>query len=311
MSGISANDMNAVSQLRARRPYLVLRAKLFAAIRAFFDSRDWLEVETPVRITAPAPEEYIETLTSEGKWLRPSPELEMKILVGAGFGNIYQIGPCFRANEYGRKHREEFTMLEYYAVMADYRELAGFTAEMIKFAALKLNGSGKVLYSGKNIDLAAEPRWLTVKEAFELYAPGSMEEALEKDLFDLWMVEHIEPALGNEVLTFLADYPASRASLARLKKDEPDFAERWEAYIAGIELANAFGELLDPVEQRSRFALANSIRKENGIVEYPVREDFFAALESGLPSVSGSALGLDRLAMIFAGTDDISDIRTF
>ena len=302
---------NAVTLLKARRPYLRLRAKLFSAIRDFFDSRDWLEVETPVRIAAPAPEEYIETITSDGKWLRPSPELEMKILVGAGYGNIYQIGPCFRANEYGRKHREEFTMLEYYAAMVDYRELAEFTAEMLRHAAVKVTGSGKIISQGNTIDLTAKAEWLTVKDAFERYAPGTMQEAEEKDLFDLWMVEYIEPQLGANGLTFLADYPASRASLARLKPDDSRFAERWEAYIAGIELANAFGELLDPAEQRSRFALANDIRKANGIAVYPEREDFFAALEAGLPPVSGSALGLDRLAMIFAGTDDISDVKTF
>ncbi len=302
---------DAVSQLRARRPYLHLRAKLFAAIREFFDSREWLEVETPVRIAAPAQEEYIETLTSDGKWLRPSPELEMKILVGAGYGNIYQIGPCFRANEYGRKHREEFTMLEYYATMVDYRELARFTAEMIKFAAIKLNGSGKILYQGRTLDLAAEAEWITVEEAFARFAPGSMQEAEEKDLFDLWMVEHIEPQLGASGLTFLADYPAARASLARLKPENNAFAERWEAYIAGIELANAFGELLDAAEQRRRFELAAEIRAANGFASYPERKDFFAALEAGLPPVSGSALGLDRLAMIFAGTDNISDVKTF
>ncbi len=282
-----------------------------AAIREFFDARGWLEVETPVRIAAPAPEEYIETFPVGGGWLRPSPELEMKILVGAGYGNIYQIGPCFRAGEKGRRHREEFTMLEYYAAMPDYRELAGLTAELLRFTAAKTAGSAHILYRGEKIDLGAEAEWITVREAFTKYAPGSEEEASAAGKFDEWMVNFIEPQLGRGRLTFLADYPAERASLARLDPENPAVAQRWEAYIAGIELANAFGELLDPEEQRRRFDAANRSRAADGMAEYPVREDFFAALEAGLPPVSGAALGMDRLAMLLTGAEDISDVKAF
>ena len=185
------------------------------------------------------------------------------------------------------------------------------TTQMVRAAGRIINPELQFSYKGQKFSLAEEPEIITVADAFLKYTSKTSEEADIDGDFDELMVCNIEPNLGRGHLTFLIDYPSNRASLSRLKKSNPQVAERFELYIEGMELANAFGELLDPAEQRSRFALANDIRKANGIAVYPEREDFFAALEAGLPPVSGSALGLDRLAMIFAGTDDISDVKTF
>lgn len=287
---------------------LRLRSELFRAIRDCFYRAGYLEVETPVKISAPAPEEYIESVRSEGDFLRTSPELAMKALLADGMERIFQIGPCFRANESGRRHREEFTMLEYYCRGAEYRELARFTAGFVAEAARSVLGGTRICYCGREIELE-EFEFVTVEEAFRQYAGCTSVEAEAEDRFDELMVTKIEPELGNGKLTFLCDYPANRASLARLKVENPAVAERWELYIAGIELANAFGELTDAAEQKARFRAALEFRAAAGMHAYPEPEEFFAALERGLPESSGSAMGLDRLAMLFCGADDIALVR--
>ncbi len=305
---IFATD-DPVAAAAARKGAVAARSHLRAALRRSFDSRGWLEIDTPVLIGAPAPEEYIETVPAGEGFLRPSPELEMKLLLAAGYGSIYQFGPCFRAGEHGRRHRQEFTMLEYYAVGCDYRALAELTLQLLREAGIALFGVPELTYRGGRIDLAGGAEMLTVADAFDRYAPGDWREAEATGNFDVWMVEYIEPRLGTGRPTFLIDYPASRASLARLRSDNPEFAERWELYLDGIEIANAYGELRDPAEQKRRFAAAARYRKENGMREYPEPEDFFRALEAGLPEVSGCALGFDRLAMLFTGAEDIGDVR--
>ncbi len=287
---------------------LTLRSALFRSIRSFFYEQDFIEVETPVKIAAPAPEEYIESVRSEGEFLRTSPELAMKCLLSEGFQRIFQIGSCFRAGEYGRKHREEFTMLEFYAVGMDYLEQARFTADFIARAGMELFGRSSLNYQGQTVELA-ETEFLTVKEAFLKYGGMSAEEATRRDCFDEIMVTGIEPELGRGHLTFLCDYPADRASLARLRSDDPGVAERWELYICGIELANAFGELTDAAEQKSRFRSAQVFRKNAGMHEYPDAQEFFAALDRGLPQSSGCAMGLDRLCMIFTDSIEIGEVR--
>lgn len=291
---------------RARK--LRLRSELFRSIRNFFYEHDFIEVETPVKIAAPAPEEYIESVCAEGEFLRTSPELAMKCLLGEGFSRIFQIGSCFRAGEFGRKHREEFTMLEFYASGVDYRELARLTAEFIVRACEELFGRKELIYQGEKIALD-RVEFVTVREAFLKYGSMSVEEAAARDCFDEVMVTKIEPELGRGQMTFLCDYPADRASLARLRADDPGVAERWELYISGLELANAFGELTDAVEQRARFRAAREFRARAGMHEYPEPVEFFAALERGLPVSSGCALGLDRLCMIFTDSADIGEVR--
>lgn len=166
----------------------------------------YLEVETPVKIHAPAPEEYIESVQAEKDFLRTSPELAMKVLLADGMEKIFQIGPCFRANESGRRHREEFTMLEYYSRGTGYRELAEFTAGFVAEAAERVLGSTRIEYGGKQIDLSAY-EFVTVDDAFRLHAGCTASEADALDRFDELMVTKIEPELGNGKLTFLCDYP--------------------------------------------------------------------------------------------------------
>ena len=275
---------------------LAHRSEFFRAVRNFFYDAGFIEVETPVKIHAPAPEEYIESVRSEGDFLRTSPELAMKVLLSEGCERIFQIGSCFRANEMGRKHLEEFTMLEFYAAGWDYRQLAEFTAAMLKKAS-----DGDPLF--------ADHEFITVDEAFRRYAGVSAFQADREETFDELMVTRVEPELGKERLTFLTDYPASRASLARLSAANPAVAERWELYRNGLELANAFGELTDGAEQRRRFAAANAFRAANGMHSYPEPTAFYQALDRGLPRSSGCAMGMDRLIMLLCGAEEIRQVR--
>lgn len=263
----------------------------------------------PVKIHAPAPEEYIKSVRSEGDSLRTSPELAMKVLLSEGWEKIYQIGPCFRAGEHGRKHCEEFTMFEFYAVNTGYRELVRFTAELIADAASEVWDGTWIDYRGYAIDLA-EYEFMTIAEAFARYTELSMEEADRHDCFDKLMVTRIEPELDRSKLTFLCDYPANRAALSRLKADDPAVAERWVLYIAGVELANAFGKLTCAEEQKKRFRAALAFRAAAGMHAYPEPVGFYEAFERGLPESSGCALGLDRLAMIFTDSGDIGEVTT-
>ena len=269
------------------------RARVLRQIRAFFDARGFTEVETPVRIPAPAPEPHIDCPPSGDWFLRASPELQMKKLLAAGMERIYQIGPCFRAGEKGRRHSPEFTMLEWYRANADYSDIARDAEELVA-EVLRPRGS------------AALPR-MTVREAYLRWAGWDPVEAWDQDRFDFDMATKIEPNLPKGPL-FLMDYPAPAASLARLKADDPRVAERWELYVDGLELANAFTELTDPVEQRRRFESARAERRALGEADYPLDEEFLDAL-ARMPPSGGVALGVDRLVMLACGVRDISDVR--
>lgn len=289
--------------------HLQFRARLKKAMRDFFDDRDFLEVETPVRIAGPAPEEYIDCISADGKFLRPSPELEMKVLLANGYRDIYQFGPCFRSDEHGWKHREEFTMLEYYQTGRTYRELMDFTTELITTCLRKVLQADSLIFHNEEISLTAPPEVITVAEAFERYADVDMFTADRQDTFDELMVCRIEPQLGRGRLTYLTDYPASRASLAQLSATDKRVAERWELYIAGVELANAYGELTDGAEQLARFEASRLFRKQRGAVEYGEPAAFNDVLKrNALPACSGCALGFDRLAMIGIDAQDIAEI---
>jgi len=281
------DHLRRLSDIQAR---LVQRAGLFSRIRRYFDENGFIHVETPVRIAAPAPEEFIEAPRSGTRFLRCSPELEMKRLVCAGYEKIYQIGPCFRQDEFGSRHREEFTMLEWYETGADYLKLMDFTAAMINSV----------------LDLPVEK--ITVDEAYRKYAGISAQDAMMQDVFDEVMVEKVEPNLGRNGMTFLMDYPASRASLARLKADDPSVAERWELYINGLELANAYSELTDAAVQRERFAAECAARAASGMADYPEALEFLESLECGMPECAGCALGLDRLVMVCTQANDIGEV---
>lgn len=287
---------------------LALRSRFLRAVRDFFYSADFLEVETGVRIAAPAPEEYIEAVPSGEKFLRTSPELEMKCLLADGMQKIFQIGSCFRLGEFGRKHREEFTMLEFYAAHWDYLTLADFTASLVMETTRKLFGTTQVEFQGRRYDLG-RATFISVDDAFQRYAKVSAFQADADGSFDEVMVTKVEPELGREGLTFLIDYPANRASLSKISEDDPRVARRWELYLGGVELANAFGELTDAAEQKMRFLKSAEFRAREKMARYPEPEAFYAALDKGLPESSGCALGVDRLVMILCNADNIGEVR--
>jgi len=297
-----------IVQLEELKPRLAARAGLISALRRYFDAAGFLESSTPLIIPAPAPEEYIEAPAVTGGFLRTSPELQMKAMLAAGYDRIYQIGPCFREGEYGRRHRPEFTMLEWYQAQADYNDLAEFTRGMLIVAARELNGTTVVERLGRKIDFAAEWQFITVREAYRRFADADADQALTDDSFDVLMVDKIEPQLGWGAPTILMDYPAERGSLSRRKPSDPTVAERWELYLGGLEIANAYSELLDPAEQRARFALSAAGRRVYGGKEYPETQEFYSVLDYGLPECSGCALGVDRLVMVMTGVNDIADV---
>ena len=286
---------------------LRLRSALMRALREVFYAGDFTEVSTPVKIPAPAPEEYIESIPCAGGFLRTSPELAMKRMLCAGMERIFQFGPAFRAEEQGSRHREEFTILEYYAAGMDYRQLAEFTASMLASAARAVLGSTSLDCLGGTVDMGRHS-FITVDEAFRRYAGVSAFEADSDGSFDELMVLKVEPALGAACPEFLIDYPAARASLARLSPADERVAERWELYIRGMELGNAFGELTDAGEQRRRFEAALKFRADHGMLRYPEASDFLEALERGMPRSSGCAVGFDRLCMIFCDAAEIGEV---
>ena len=290
-----------------KKANLMRRSELLRAVREAFYAEEFIEVATEVKIPAPAPEEYIESVPCLGEFLRTSPELAMKQLLCYGMERIFQIGPAFRAEEKGRKHREEFTILEYYAVDWNYRTLAEFTANMLRYACQKLFGKSVINYQGRMIDFE-HSSFITVDEAFRRYAGVSAFDSDKDGTFDELMVLKVEPELGKNCPEFLIDYPASRASLSRISAADSRVAERWELYINGIELANAFGELTDSAEQRKRFMEALKFRADAGMLSYPVPEEFLSSLEKGMPQSSGCAIGFDRLSMIFCNASDIGEV---
>ena len=289
---------------------LRLRAVLIQALRTFFIDRGYLEVETPIRIPAPAPEAHIVPLTSEGWFLQTSPELCMKRLLAAGIPKIFQICKCFRKGERGDRHLPEFTMLEWYAAQSDYRDLMSDCEALLRHLATALGKAGMLEWQGRMIDLGPEWERITVAEAFRRYAPCTVEEALRKDKFDELLVEYVEPHLGMATPTFLCDYPAVLGALARLSPADATVAERFELYVAGLEMANGFSELVDPVEQRARFLAEQEAIRLQGRDPGPMPEQFLAEL-AAMPQAAGIALGVDRLVMLFAGADDIDQVVAF
>ena len=235
------------------RKNLQLRACIIQAIRRFFVDRDYLEVETPIRIPAPATEAHIDAVESGNWFLQTSPELCMKRLLAAGFPRIFQICKCFRLGERGRLHLPEMTLLEWYRADSSYRDMMNECETLIGHITREVSSKNMISYQGSEIDLTPPWRRISVAEAFEKFTPMTMDAALETDRFDEIMVEAIEPNLAQPQPIFLYDYPASRGALARLKPEDSRYAERFELYIGGLEICNAFSELTDPVEQRARF----------------------------------------------------------
>ncbi|GBC63788.1 EF-P lysine aminoacylase GenX [Desulfonema ishimotonii] len=283
---------------------------MIQAVRRFFTDRDFLEVETPNRIPAPAPEAHIDAVPSDGWFLHTSPELCMKRLLASGYPRIFQICKCFRRGERGQRHLTEFTLLEWYEAGADYIAMMAQCEALIRFAARETGVGDTLTCGGDRVDLRLPWDRLTVREAFKRFSPVPMDEALATDRFDEMIGCEIEPHLGRKRPVFLYDYPASCGALARLKPADPSVAERFELYICGLELCNAFTELTDPDEQRRRFEAEQALREEMGKTAYPTAERFLSALEF-MPDAAGNALGLDRLAMLFADAPAIDDVVAF
>lgn len=283
---------------------------MIQTIRQFFIDRGYLEVETPHRIPAPAPETHIDAIPSGDWYLHPSPELCMKRLLAAGYDKIFQLCRCWRGEERGRLHLPEFTLLEWYRSDCDYFGLMEECEGMIQSVALASGLGHSLHFQGNDIDLTPPWERVTVRDAFERYTTLSAEDALFHDLFDEKMAKDIEPNLGVKKPTFLYDYPYQRASLARLKANDPLTAERFELYIAGLEIANGFSELNDPVEQRKRFEKEEAIRRRLGKVAYAMPERFLSEMEA-MPPSAGIALGIDRLAMVFLDLITIDDTVAF
>lgn len=296
--------------LARRRNALRVRANILHQIRGFFTGRGYLEIETPHRIPSPAPESHIDAIPSGNWFLHTSPELCMKRLLAAGYEKIFQICRCWREGERGIRHIPEFTLLEWYRSAGDYRTLMEECEALIETVAVKVGLGQKPIYRGYEIDLARPWKRISVRDAFRYYAQISMEEALERDLFDELMVEKIEPRLGFGKPAFLYDYPSERGALARLRRDDPTVAERFELYISGLELANAFSELTDPEEQRRRFQLEEASRRSMAKPAYPSPEKFLSELEQ-MPPSAGAALGVDRLVMIFIDAETIDEVVAF
>ena len=311
---------------RATLATLRARARLLAAIRDFFTRRDLLEVETPQLSSAATSDPALHSLATcwpgpDGprRFLHTSPELPMKRLLVAGSGDIWQLARVFRDGERGRLHHPEFTLLEWYRVGWDHRRLMAEVAELVTSL---LDGhdlqpvesltyrEAFITYAGLDPFTAGAEAWRAAAAAHAIEGPGL--DDLDLDGWrDLLLTHAVEPRLGQGRLTFLYDYPASQAALARVRDGDPPVAERFELYWQGIELANGFHELTDATEQRRRIAADLALRGELGLPDVPADTHFLAALDAGLPESAGVALGVDRLLMLKLGLDTIDEVLAF
>jgi lysyl-tRNA synthetase class 2 len=291
------------------------RSDLLQAVRRFFLARSYVEVDTPIRQPVLIPEAEIIPVCSGDWFLQTSPELCMKRLLAEGCEKIFQICHCFRQGETGRLHQEEFTMLEWYHTGWNYLELMDECEELIAEVVGLSMASGSqpdfphIYRTGRSIPLDSPWQRLTVDDAFQQFCGITAKSAVEQDIFDQLLVEKIEPHLGWAKPTFLYDYPAPLASLARKKSTDPGLAERFELYIGGIELANGFSELTDPDTQQKRFGKELAKIRDRGRVQ-KMPEKFVQAL-STLPECAGIALGLDRLLMLSARKEKVGQVVSF
>jgi len=318
-------------RLSRRLPHLQTRARIQAAMRRWFESEGFVEVETPILQAAPGAEVHLTGFATawelpdgeeRERWLHSSPEFAMKKLLAGGMPKIFQFARVFRNAEGSALHHPEFTMLEWYRAGTDYEAIMADCR-----ALLAATGAEALRWAGHVCDPVAEPERLTVAEAFvrhagvDLFATLGNAEALSaasgiamhagdgwEDVFFRIMFEKIEPRLGMGRPTILCEYPISMAALARAKPGDPRVAERFELYVCGVELANAFGELTDPDIQRQRLEADMDLKEELYGVRWPVDDDFLAALDHGLPDCSGIALGFDRLVMLASGASHIEEV---
>lgn len=294
----------------ARYRNIEKRACVLHTIRTTLSSRGYIEVETPVRIAAPLPERYIDAPATKNAYLAPSPERDMKKLIAEGFSAIFQISKCFRKGERGKKHCEEFTMLEWYRIGADCQTLIEDAKAIICTAVQAANNSPDISYRGSIV--SCEKKWehLSVDEAYEKYANITLPDSPDDALFDTHMVNDIEPHLGQEAPCVLFNYPRSVSPLSATCTDNPHRAQRCELYIAGLEIANGCVEQNDPDILVHRLNEEQMHRAKRGADPYPPFDEFIKETAS-MPSAAGMALGVDRLMMIVCDTDCIDDVVTY
>jgi lysyl-tRNA synthetase class 2 len=296
--------------------YLV-REKVIDVIRKFFKDRDFHEVFTPILVPVPSIEPNLEVFQTELRtakgikrkaYLISSPEYAIKRLLAAGVGNCFEITKSFRnEEEISRLHSPEFTILEWYRVNADYFDIM----EDFEDLFIKIIGKDELNYQGEMYDLTKPWPRISFAEAFKKYAGKNLDDIKDEDFYQIFFNE-VEPhILKSKKPVFLYDYPISQASLARPKKDNPKYAERFEVFIAGVELGNCFSELIDANLQRERFEKDLALRQAQGKTAFPIDEDFIEALKSGMPASSGIAVGVDRLVMLAADTLAVSDTIFF
>ncbi len=324
---------------RDRRPFLMVRNRIVRAIRAWFQARDFVEVECASLQVSPGNEAHLHGFATDlihpdgshdRRYLATSPEFAMKKLLAAGEKRIFDLARVYRNRERTPTHSPEFTMLEWYRANETYETVIADAIALLRLAA-ETSGSKAFKWRGREIDPFAEPEWLSVAEAFSRYAKvdllgtldsngGSNRDALAaqspvraasddswSDIFSRILVEKVEPNLGLKGPMVLYEYPCIEAALARPCAKDPRLAERFELYACGMELANGFGELTDAPEQRRRFELEMDEKQRLYGERYPIDEELLDALAM-MPEASGVALGLDRLVMLASGATHIDQV---
>ena len=323
---------------RDRRPFLLARNRIVATLRAWFAHAGFVEIEAAILQVSPGNETHLHGFSSElvgpdgaqaTRYLHTSPEFAMKKLLAAGEQRIVDFARVFRNRERGPLHAPEFTMVEWYRAGAPYDAIMADCAAILGEAA-RAAATTRFRWRDREADPFAEVERLTVTDAFARYAGIDLATCLGdhdrfaaaaetrgiriaaddtwSDIFSRVLVELVEPKLGSGCATLLCQYPISEAALARAKPDDPRFAERFELYACGVELANGFAELTDPSEQRLRFAADMDEKERIHGERYPLDEDFLAAL-AHMPEASGVALGLDRLVMLATGATHIDQVQ--
>jgi lysyl-tRNA synthetase class 2 len=340
-------DAFSDKELRYRQRYIDLavnpevreifwtRARIVSAIRRFLDDRGFIEVETPVLQpiyggAAARPFTTYHNQLKQKLYLRISDELYLKRLIAGGFERVYEIGRDFRNEGVSFKHNPEFTQIEFYAAYADYHDVMALTEEMVAYAAQEALGTTTLVRDGHEIDLSPPWRRLRLRDAIREYTgidyeehrdPESLYQAIVQmggtperkanwgKLIDPTLINYVESHLIQP--TFLYDYPLEVSPLAKKKPDEPNIVERFEFFIGGLEMGNAFSEINDPLDQRERF-LASSQALEAGDEEaHPLDEDYVAALSYGMPPTGGFGMGIDRLTMLFTGKESLREVILF
>jgi len=341
-SGTSPPGGKAVDErerLESRRPALLARAAAFGAVRGYFAQQGFVEVETPARVCSPGQELHLDAIpAADGRFLITSPEYHMKRLLAGGLPRIVQICRCFRAGEEGEHHQPEFTMVEWYRAGGSIEDLMRDCEAVVEVAA-RAAGHWPAAWVPESrrgaacdtLPLRGPFERTTVRALLQDYAGIALrgDESLAEmhalarrvgsragpgagwdDVFYQIFLDHIERRLGNARPVFVVDWPRPLAALARPKPGDPLTVERFELYAGGLELANAFGELTDPVEQRRRFVEETECRKQRGKAIYPIDEKLLEAL-GHMPPTSGIALGFDRLMMLVLGVAGIRDVLAF